>query len=267
MSEEVIEVPSAPSLAPAPAETPNEDAPPAASGEPAQNPAEPVPAKTEPAPGEGKNRLSRKLDRAYRERAEAQARAEFFESQLKEFQAKANPPKAEGAPRLEDFSDIQEYAKAYAEHEKQQTFKQLETRHNQQTAARQRAELVAGWEQKSANAKYEDFDEVVGELQPTTPWAVAVMEADNGDEIAYYLGTHLDEAKAIAALSPTAQIRAIGKLEAKLAAEPPKPLPTSKAPAPINPVSGTGAPPAPVDPKAESFEAFMKRRNRELGRK
>ena len=107
----------------------------------------------------------------------------------------------------------------------------------------------------------------MGELQPTTPWAVAVMEADNGDEIAYYLGTHLDEAKAIAALSPTAQIRAIGKLEAKLAAEPAKPSPTSKAPAPINPVSGTGSPPAPVDPKTESFEAFMKRRNKELGRK
>ena len=267
MSEEVVDAPSAPLFVPAEPATPKEDAPPAASGEPAQNPAEPAPAKTEPAPGEGKNRLSRKLDRAYRERAEAQARAEFFESQLKEFQAKANPPKADGAPRLEDFSDIQEYAKAYAEHEKQQTFKQLETRHHQQSAAKQRAELVAGWEQKSANAKYEDFDEVVGDLQPTTPWAVAVMEADNGDEIAYYLGTHLDEAKAIAALSPTAQIRAIGKLEAKLAAEPAKPSPTSKAPAPINPVSGTGSPPAPVDPKTESFEAFMKRRNKELGRK
>gem|GEM_PF-4077849 len=45
-----------------------------------------------------------------------------------------------------------------------------------------------------------------------------MMQADNGDDIAYYLGTHMDEARAINALDPVSQIRAIGRLEAKLAA-------------------------------------------------
>ena len=264
MSEEVLE---ATAVAPAPTDATPVASPeaPAASSPTTQNPAEQAPAKTEPAPGEGKNRLSRRLDKAWRERAEAQAKAEFFESRLKELEAKANPVKSEGAPRLEDFSDIQEYAKAFAEHEKQQTFKELSTRHQQQTQAQERAKLIAGWEQKASSAKYDDFDEVVGDLQPTTPWAVAVMEADNGDEIAYYLGTHLDEAKAIAQLSPIGQARAIGKLEAKLAAEPPKPKPTSQAPAPISPVSGTSSGPA-EKPPASDFKAWLKHRNKELGR-
>lgn len=236
-----------------------------AQAEDGQKPAESQPAKTEPAPGEGKNRFQRRMDRAYREKAEAQARATFFEQQLKEVQAKAQAPKDEGAPKLEDFSDLQEYAEAYAKHKTQQAFKETEAKQRQMASLSQQQKLVESWESKASNAKHDDFDEVVGELKPTTPWAVAIMSADNGDEIAYYLGKNLDEAKAIAAMDPVAQIRAIGRLEAKLAANPPEPPPKSKAPPPITPLTGTET--ATVGDKPLTYEAWLKQRNKELGRK
>jgi hypothetical protein len=48
---------------------------------------------------------------------------------------------------------------------------------------------VTQWETKASRAegKYEDFDDVVGELTPTTPFAMAIMEAENAEDVAYYL--------------------------------------------------------------------------------
>lgn len=230
-----------------------------------ETPADPAPAKTEPAPGEGKNRFQRKLDKVYRERAEAQGRADFLERQLNELRAAQAPQASPGAPKLEDFSDIQEYAKAYAEHEKQRAFQEIGTRNQQASVAKARADLIANWESKTDNDKYPDFHIVVGDLQPNSPWAAAIMEADNGDDIAYYLGKNVEEAKKIIAMGPLAQVRAIGKLEAKLAAEPVKPKPTSQAPAPIAALSGTGSG-SGGRPDPKNYDAWLKARNKELGR-
>lgn len=264
MSEEA-EVIAAPEVAPVVADATAVVAP-AESGEPAQNPAEQAPAKTEPAPGEGKNRFQRKLDNERRNRFQAEARLEEATRRLQEIEARQNAPReAPGTPKLEDFQDIESYAKAYAEHEKKVAFQEIGARQQQQTAAQQRQALVAGWEEKAASSPHEDFDEVVGDLQPTSPGLAAIMEADNGAEIAYYLGKNPDEAKKIAALNPIAQIRAIGRLEAKLAAEPKALSPTSKAPAPITALTGTGSGSGgKVDPK--NYDAWVKARNKELGR-
>lgn len=272
MSEEVLEAPAA-SVAPVPAPTNDANAGVTSTTEHAeatsQNPAESATAKpTEPAPGEGKNRFQRRMDRAYRERAEAQAKAAFYEQQLKELQQKQSAPKTDdGAPKLEDFNDLQEYAEAYAKHKTAQTIKETEARQRQMAQVSQQQKLIESWESKASRAKYDDFDEVVGELQPSTPWAAAIMTADNGDEIAYYLGKNLEEAKAIAALDPVSQIRAIGRLEAKLAANPPAPPPKSKAPPPIAPLTGTETGTVGESAPTDNFEAWMKKRNKELGRR
>lgn len=239
---------------------------PAESGEPAQNLADTAPAKTEPAPGEGKNRFQRKLDNERRNRFQAEARLEEANRRLQAIEERQNAPQVSpGQPKLEDFADIESYAKAYAEHEKKVAFQEIGTRHQQQTATQQRQALVSGWEEKASNSRHDDFDDVVGDLQPTSAGLVAIMEADNGDEIAYYLAKNPSEAQKIAALNPIAQIRAIGRLEAKLAAEPVAPFPTSKAPAPITALNGTGSGSGgKVDPK--NYDSWLKARNKELGR-
>lgn len=68
----------------------------------------------------------------------------------------------------------------------------------------------------------------------------AVIDSDVPTEIINYLGTHMDEALEIAKLNPTRAAMRLGAIEDKLKASK-QSKPVSNAPAPINPISGTGA--------------------------
>ena len=209
-------------------------------------------------------RFGRKLDKAYKERAEAQAERDFLKAQIAELQ---KPQAPVGEPRLEQFDyDPEKYAKAKADYAKSQVEKELYARQSQESAKQFQARLQTGWEDKvdKAQGKYDDFQEVVGELEPNSPFVIALMEADNGEDIAYHLGKNPKEAERIASLHPTAQIREIGKLEAKLMLEPKKPIQPSKAPAPITPV--TGAAPATTTGPSEndSTAEWIRKRNKQV---
>lgn len=185
-------------------------------------------------------RFERRLDKAYRRAAEAEARATVLERQLSErsqAQAQSDP----NAPKLENFSDIEKYAEAKAKYESDKTLQAHTAKQRGEAQKQAQAKLVEGWEGKveRADEKYEDFQAVVGDIQPTSPWAIALMEAENGEDIAYWLGKNIKEAERIAQLSPQAQFREIGKLEAKLLAAPPKAQQPSRAPAPVAPLTGT----------------------------
>jgi hypothetical protein len=211
-------------------------------------------------------RFERRLDKAYRKAAEAQARAEFFEKQFNEFKAKAQPPEDPGAPKLENFKDIEEYAQAKAKHASEKALKEHQDKQRSETWKQQQERLSKDWDSKTDRGtdKYDDFQDVVGDIKPTAPWAIAVMEAENGEDIAYHLGTNIKEAERISSLSPTAQIREIGKLEAKLAAEPAKPKTPSKAPAPITPLTGAAPVVGDVPSESDDTAAWIKKRNKQV---
>ena len=189
---------------------------------------------------QGKSRFERRLDRAYRQRAEAQAEAKFYREreQAREQAAREQSP---SGLKIEDFDyDPQKFAEAVRKQERETAEREVKQR--QETERRTVAEraLSETWTKHviTGEDKYEDFHEVVGELKPNSPWTIAVMGAENAADVAYYLGTHLDETQKIIALDPISQIRAIGRLEAKLLAEPAKKKVTA-APAPIKPVEAT----------------------------
>ena len=218
----------------------------------AQEPAEVVEAATEPEAEKPEEttekdpekatsrRFERRIDRAHKRAAEAQARTELLEREIASLKAQSQPKAPSNAPRMEDFTDVQEYAKAYAAFEKAEGIKEYEAKQRQQAQQAQQQKLTQDWESRvsKAQAKYDDWDEVVGDIKPTTPWAYAMMEADNGPDIAHYLGTHPAEVRRIADLTPSSQFREIGKLELKLQAPVEPPKKPSKAPAPIEPVKG-----------------------------
>lgn len=273
MSEAQIAAPEAP-VAPPPAAP----ATPAAESadNAAQNTAEQAPASqegseqkpnTDEQPDKRQSRrFERRLDKAYRRAAEAEAKAALFEKQLAEFR-QTQQPVDPGAPRLESFKDIEEYAAAKAKYESERVLKEHQAKQQAETQKQQQARLVEEWESKTSRAesKYDDFDEVVGELQPTTPWAMAVMEAENAEDVAYYLGKHLDLARKIAAMSPVSQIREIGKIEAKLLADPPtKPKTPSKAPAPITPLKGNAPVATDVPSENDDMDAWVRKRNKQV---
>jgi hypothetical protein len=100
------------------------------------------------------------------------------------------------------------------------------------------------WTKKvsEASKKYDDFDEVAfAEDLPIAPaMAAAMRDSDLGPDVAYYLGKNPSEAQRISQLSPAAQVREIGKIEARLEMKPVRQ--PSKAPPPIDPVgSGKGS--------------------------
>jgi hypothetical protein len=208
-------------------------------------------------------RFERKLDKAYRKAAEAEARAKLYETQLNELKT----PKAAqdaGAPKLEQFDyDPEKYAEAKAEYTKKLAEKDWESKQRTAEQTKQRDRLLSSWDEKveKANDKYDDFATIVGELQPTSPLITAIMESE--PDVAYYLGKNPKEAERIANLGQIAQIREIGKLEAKLAAEPEKPKAPSKAPEPIKPLSGVQVA-SDVPSEKDSMSAWMKKRNKQV---
>jgi hypothetical protein len=277
MAEEALAAPEAPE---APAAPPQAPAAAAAEGDTAvaQNTAEQAPATApegekpatdqDPEKKRESRRFERRLDKAYRKAAEATARAEFLEKQLNELRAKATPADSAdpAAPKLEHFDDIEKYAAARAKYEADKAVKDYQTRQQGETQKQAQARLVQEWETKAerGGGKYDDFDEVVGDIKPTAPWSMALMEAENGDEIAYYLGKNIKEAQRIASLPPVSQIREIGRLEAKLAAEPQKPKTPSRAPAPITPLTGAAPVVSDVPSDQDDTGAWIKKRSKQV---
>lgn len=258
MSEETV-VPEVPE---APAENePVQNIEATATPEPVVETTEEVPKE---APKPGKNSFDRKIDRLYRDRAEQKARADLLERQLEELKPKAQT--IQGAPRIEDFNDIDEYANAKAKFEAENILKSHQASLQAENNKRQLQSLASSWEEKStrADGKYDDFDEVVGDLKPVNALTIAIMQAENAEDVAYYLGKNLKEAQRLAGLDPIAQIREIGRLEAKLLSDPPKPKTPSQAPAPISPLSGKSAVNNGEPLDTDDMKTWLKKRNKQV---
>lgn len=245
----VAETPATPAVA----DSPGEEKP--ATPEQAEKPAEQK---------KGTARFERRINRLYKEAAEQKARADLLEQQLKSSQPRSQE---DGAPKLEQFDfDPEKYAQALADHKTKQFLKEQTEKQREQTFQRQQASLKASWEEKTAKAgeKYEDFDEVVGDLTPNQPWTRALAIAENGEEVAYYLGKNIAEAKRIVNLSSEHQYIEIGRLSAKLSAEPEKPKTPSNAPAPIKPVGGSSSPSTKKLIDTTDYDEFVKRREKQV---
>ena len=143
-------------------------------------------------------------------------------------------------PAPDDFENAQAYAEALAEQKAQELLARRE-------AARQQAALLDSYKdrEEEARERYDDFEQVAynPNLPVTDYMAQAIQASDIGPEVIYHLGSNPKEAQRIANLPPILQAKEIGRIEAKLVAEPPTKR-TSTAPAPIAPVAprSSGAP-------------------------
>lgn len=152
--------------------------------------------------------------------------------------AKAAPqqPQPTGDLKADQFSTPEEYAEALAERKAEEKLAQREQE-------RQLAEIMSAHEEREeeARTKYDDFEQVAynPNLKITEVMAATIRASDVGPDVAYFLGSNPKEAARISGLSPFLQAKEIGRIEAKLVAEPPKKK-TSSAPAPIAPVTARG---------------------------
>lgn len=144
------------------------------------------------------------------------------------------PSVPQDVPPADQFESVDAYAQALAEKKAQELIQQRDLE-------RQQSQLLEGYAEReeAARDKYEDFEQVVynPSLRITTVMAQTIQASDIGPDIAYHLGANPKEANRIAQLPPFLQAKEIGKIEAKLADNPPVVRKPTKAPDPIAPVS------------------------------
>ena len=153
-------------------------------------------------------------------------------------QPAAAPPK--DIPPADSFESPEAYAEALAAKKAEELLAQRETQ-------RRQAEVLEAYQdrEEQAREKYDDFEQVAynPSLRITNVMAETIQASDVGPDVAYYLGSNPKEADRISRLSPFLQAKEIGKIEARLVADPPVKR-TTAAPQPITPVSArtTGSP-------------------------
>lgn len=197
--------------------------------------------------------LTKEKHDALREREYWRQEAERQAEQLRQLQQPSKPTDKtaaqadhQGRPTLEQFDfDQDAYAEAVAEWKFNELIQKQESTRKAQERQRSFAEKEAAF-----LAEHPDYEAVAKAPHVPITQAVAeeILQADNPPAIAYYLGSHLDEAAAIAQMSPAQISRAIGRIEGRLSApvasespRQPEPKTVSRAPAPVTTLSGAPA--------------------------
>ncbi|KKN66896.1 hypothetical protein LCGC14_0466710 [marine sediment metagenome] len=190
-------------------------------------------------------------------------------------------------PLAEDFETTEEFIEAMSDFKADERFKKNQAEEAQKAEQQEQQEVFEafGERQDKARAAHEDYDEVVGggNLQIPQSALLAIIELDNGPEVAYHLAKNPELPKKLMDLSPLKAVAEIGRLSAILATpvqeaanppalrtpeqeagKPPAPKkPASGAPPPITPVGGSTT---KTDVPLDQMEYQEYRRARDAGR-
>jgi hypothetical protein len=202
----------------------------------------------------GKGGFSKKIDkltaRNYQlqeTNAQLQQRLEAIERRLEGEKAPAKPT-ASDEPKLDDFKNETDpwdsYYKALARYQAKVMLEEREKENAKQNEEHESKQKFDSYNKRvsEARGKYEDFDEVVGqaiELPETA--GLAIVELDNGPEVAYFLGQHPEKCQELIEMkSPFKVIQEIGRIADSLnGSTSPEQRPVSRAAAPVKPVGSS----------------------------
>ena len=194
--------------------------------------------------------VQKRIDRAVREKYEAQAEAKMLKERLdrieQNIQQRVAKPIDNSEPRIDNFDDFDQYVAEKAEwiasKKINETLNERERRSAEERAAAAHYQAVDGWNQRleKATAELPDFKEVIesSDVPMSDFMRDAIVESDLGPKVAYWLANNPDEAKKIASMSPLATVKAIGRIEERLESQAKAPKKPTAAPAPLKPVGG-----------------------------
>ena len=198
---------------------------------------------TEPDPAQETKKalkgVQKRIDELTRARYEAEERgrqeAEQARQEAAYWRQMAEQAKQQiGPPRSDQFQDYEQFLRATAAFEaqkvteeriaaeRQQAWAYQQAQAQQAQIAQAKAQYEATIQHKVAEAekKFPDFVEVVTSPElpglQGTPAFGAILESEMGAEVMYYLGKNPARAHQIVSLSPLAQVREIGRIEASL---------------------------------------------------
>lgn len=218
------------------------------------------------------DKLTARNHRLETENSDLASRLEAIERRLggasQAVQEKADDSKPDPQKFLEQGKTHEEYVEAIAKWAVKQEREAQKREEETQSVQAYRAEVIAEYNKKASEArgKYEDFDEVLAEKpENAVPPQVldAIVEAENGPDIAYYLAKNPEVTKSLWSMSPIRVIAEIGKISAKLmtSGEKTSEKRVSKAPPPPAKVpGGTALTSKSVDEMTfQEYKAFRKK--------
>lgn len=197
------------------------------------------------------NELVRKQREAEREAAKVGEDRDHWRKETLRLQKLIDDEQKEGLeigePKEEDFDTVEEYLTAKMDWKIKQETEKLRKNFDE-TISRQkedRKKEIINTKIKEGREKYSDFDEIA--LSKDVPYNDAMLDiivnSKRTDDIAYYLGSHLDKTLEIFNMSPLSAAVEIGKIEATLPENPDKVKQKQKketnAPPPITPIGGS----------------------------
>jgi hypothetical protein len=217
---------------------------------------------------------------AKRKEAEAKAdaerrRADELEARLAAMSANAKPLEAQAKPLRSQFATDDDYIEALSDWKAKEAIAEREKQQAQARAEAEAAETAAAWSkrQEAAMKRLTDYADVIGKSEVNVPEVVhqAILESEQGPEIAYFLALHPAEAKRIAQMKPIAAVKRIAALERDLADLDRDDAPTSteakapdvqksKAPPPIEPVRSSAS---SSSSSTNDFESYKRKREAE----
>lgn len=189
-----------------------------------------------------------KSNREARERAEQEAAA---------LKAKYEPVKTEQDPEPlpAQFTDVTEYAKALKEWTVDNTRREDAKKAQVERQTREREEVGKAWteRQNAARKDIPDYDKTISEstVKVSDQVREAIIDSDAGPQILHHLAKNPDVAEKIGQMTVGRALKEIGRLEVSLGKPETKEARAevkttvaeiSKAPAPITPLRGAGAP-------------------------
>lgn len=207
-----------------------------------------------------------RIDELTRDKREREREVEYWKAKATQSDPKpetrAEPEDADPEPDPADYRYGETdpgYTKELGKWSARQEFARLSQESEQRTQARTVEQSWNERQQAFAKDKADYYDQVNRQDLPITrPMADAIRTSDAGPAVAYHLATNPDEARRIAGLTPLAQIREIGRIEARLETPPRGQIKTaSDAPPPPTQVRGQGGRFA-ISPDTSDFAAFEK---------
>lgn len=181
----------------------------------------------------------------------------------------ALPPQVEKPvePVLEKFETYQEYETAVREYDRKLTAYEVTQSNIQRTQAVRQQQVEVIFQSRMAIEAATDPEILNVAKDPTLPISPAmasiIKESDMGPKLIRYFNDNRQEANLVRGMDPISAARMIGKIEAKLSVETPKPevKVVSQAPAPVKTVSAPAASKLTIADESLPIEEFMKRRN------
>ena len=186
--------------------------------------------------------FQKRINKITADKYREQNRAEAAERELAELKAKQEQ---KPEPKLEDFDyDEEALLDAKIDYRVNSATAQYQQSYHQKQQEAIRAQAGEAFAKKVEASGIEDYSETIENLVATVPLphdvVTAIQGAENGPELAYYLGKNLDVADKLIQKDQISAAMELGRISAKLSATNNKR--TTKAPDPVKTAASGGTP-------------------------